>query len=215
VRGTNPSAGFLSRLQRRQRWSLAFILCGIFLLVYVASQYAFMYQEQRRLTREWEQQNQPAGHGGTATPASHDGLTRISIPRISLDAVVVEGTSPHELLIGPGHLKDSPEPGDPGNVVVTAHRDTFFRHIYELNKGDVIELRRDGNTYRYEVTGKRVVDPADVSVIQPSQDARLTLITCYPTYYVGPAPERLVVMSKLVENGANQPTRALGAGTTQ
>src|SRR5262249_13937678 len=88
-----------------------------------------------------------------------------------------------------------------GNAVITAHRDTFFRHIFELEKGDEINIQRDGQVYRYEVTGKKVVAPTDLSVIRPTPDAQLTLITCYPTYYIGPAPERLVVFSKLVTPG--------------
>ena len=88
-------------------------------------------------------------------------------------------------------------PGELGNAVITAHRDTFFRHIYELNKGDEITVLRNGQTFRFAVTGKKVVKPDDVSVLRPTPDAQLTLITCYPTYYIGPAPERLVVFSKL------------------
>jgi len=63
-------------------------------------------------------------------------------------------------------------------------------------------LQRGGRVFKYEVTGKKVVEPEDVSVLRPTTKARLTLITCYPTYYIGPAPERLVVFSRLVEDGA-------------
>ena len=96
-------------------------------------------------------------------------------------------------------------PGEPGNAVITGHRDTFFRHIYELQKGDEIVVRRNGQTFKYQVTGKKIVKPEDVSVLKQTKDAQLTLITCYPTYYIGPAPERLVVFSKLVEGGTQQP----------
>lgn len=180
-----------------------FVLLGILLLIYVAAQYGSMYAEQRRLAREWDQQNQLTSSTSEKTPAEHsehDTLTRLSIPKINLDAIVVEGTSRHALLLGPGHMESSVLPGEVGNAVISAHRDTFFRHIYELNKGDEILVRRDGKVYRYEVIGKRVVQPSDVEVTRNSSDARLTLITCYPTYYIGPAPERLVVFSKLVRD---------------
>lgn len=95
-------------------------------------------------------------------------------------------------------MEETPAPGEIGNSVITANRDTFFRHIYELNKGDIIEVRRSGQVYSYQVTGKKVTDPEDLSVLRQSSDKRLTLITCYPTYYVGPAPDRLVVFAKLV-----------------
>jgi sortase A len=194
------------------------VTVGVLLLLYVGVQYGSMYAEQRKLAQEWERQNQLAATP-VATPISerteHDSLTRLSIPKINLDAIVVEGTSRRSLLLGPGHMESSAFPGELGNAVITAHRDTFFRHIYELNKGDEILVQRDGKMYRYEVTGKRVVQPSDVSVTHSSSDAQLTLITCYPTYYIGPAPERLVVFSKLVPDGsdANTPFPAANATT--
>lgn len=189
-----------------------FVVLGIGLLLYVGVQYTSMYSEQRRLARQWEQQNQLQATSPTkpvSERAGRDGLTRLSIPKINFDAIVVEGTSRHSLLLGPGHLESSAFPGELGNSVITGHRDTFFRHIYELNKGDEILVRRDGKLFRYEVTGKRVVEPSDVSVTHSSSDARLTLITCYPTYYIGPAPERLVVFSKLAPEGGTDATYPL------
>jgi sortase A len=122
------------------------------------------------------------------------------IPKINMDAIVVEGSSRRALSDGPGHMKETAMPGEIGNAVITAHRDTFFRHIYELIKGDQIQVRRNGRTFTYEVTGKKIVMPEDLSVIKPTTDAQLTLITCYPTYYIGPAPKRLVVFSKLTQS---------------
>ena len=175
------------------------ICAGLALLIYVASQYALMYRDQRDLSKQWAQQSSTsAGPATNAANSAPNSLVRITIPKINLDAIVVEGTSAKELLRGPGHIRSSAYPGDDGNVVISAHRDTFFRHIVELSKGDQIQLQRDGTTFSYEVTGKKITDPNDVSVIQPTLDARLTLITCYPTYYIGPAPERLVVFARLI-----------------
>jgi LPXTG-site transpeptidase (sortase) family protein len=174
----------------------ALIIAGIALLAYVATEYSRMFAEQHRLAHQWQQQNQP---GVTPKPVD-DGLTKLLIPKIKLDAIVVEGTSRRQLLLGPGHMRETPAPGEEGNSVITAHRDTFFRHIYELKKGDILEVRRSGKIYTYEVTGKKVTDPEDLSVLRPSKDKRLTLITCYPTYYIGPAPERLVVFAKMLES---------------
>ncbi|HUS20350.1 MAG TPA: class D sortase [Terriglobales bacterium] len=181
----------------RQHFPLVLTIVGVFLLGFVGSEYYGMYSEQKRLTQEWEQQNAPAKPGETRV--AHDGLTRVEIPRISLDAIVVEGASRKQLKLGPGRITTSARPGEVGNSVITGHRDTFFRHIYELSKGDDILIRRNGEVFRYRVTGKRIVDPSDVSVIKPTKDAQLTLITCYPTYFIGPAPERLVIFSKLEE----------------
>jgi sortase A len=138
-------------------------------------------------------------------------LTRLEIPKIQMDAIVVEGASRRELSEGPGHMKQTAQPGETGNAVITGHRDTFFRHIYELNKGDQIQVRRSGRVFTYQVTGKRIVMPEDISVIKPTNDPQLTLITCYPTYYIGPAPKRLVVFSKLVDSDGQPPNQAAQA----
>ncbi len=170
---------------------------GAAILLYVASQYWMMFAEQRRLAREWDRQQSTTTQ--QQAKIIDDGLTRISIPKINLTAVIVEGTNRKALLLGPGHLKGTPSPGELGNAVITGHRDTFFRHIYELNKGDIVAVQRNGRTFNYEVTGKEVIRPTDVSVLDSSSDAQLTLITCYPTYYIGPAPERLVVFTRLAD----------------
>jgi LPXTG-site transpeptidase (sortase) family protein len=183
-----------------RRMPAVLTLLGLILLVYVGTQYAQMYFQQRSLEREWltQQQEQVTHSGPTANQIAQMGLTRISIPKIKLSAIVVEGTDHHALKLGPGHLAGSAYAGAEGNAVITAHRDTFFRHIVELKRGDQIMVQRDGKTYTYEVSSQRIVKPEDLSVIQPTNDNRLTLITCYPTYYIGPAPERLIVTSKLI-----------------
>lgn len=178
----------------RRAFSLLLLAAGVGLLVYVGVQYWMMHSHQQQLKARWQQQaTSPAFRDEPAGPV----LTRLKIPKISLDAMVAEGTSRKELFEGPGHLEQTALPGEPGNAVIAAHRDTFFRHIFELDRGDEIVVERNGRAFRYEVTGKKIVKPEDVSVIAPSSDAKLTLITCYPTYYIGPAPERLAVFSKL------------------
>ena len=141
-------------------------------------------------------------------------LTRIRVPKIGMDAIVVEGASVKELSEGPGHMRETAEPGEAGNAVITGHRDTFFRHIYELTKGDQIQVQRNGRNFTYEVTSQKIVKPEDISLINPTTDSRLTLITCYPTYYIGPAPKRLVVFSKLVESDGQPVSQAVQAHAT-
>jgi sortase A len=173
-----------------------------------------MYWSQRQLQKQWAEQQ--VNHKGTTQNAGaaavDDGLTRLTIPKIDLAAVVVEGTGRKQLLLGPGHMESTPAPGENGNSVISAHRDTFFRHVYELQKGDEVLVQRNGKTFKYVVLSKRIVQPTDYSVVDPSKDSRLTLITCYPTYYIGPAPERLVVVSKLVPDDANKEADAAGVG---
>jgi LPXTG-site transpeptidase (sortase) family protein len=179
----------------RQYFAVLLISLGVLLSLYVGGTYLWMYQQQRQLMQEWQTQNAEVSPSTTHA----GGLTRISIPKIKLDAVILEGTSHKSLTLGPAHLRDSALPGDPGNSVLAAHRDTFFRHIYELKAGDDIFVERNGQQYHYVVTGKRVVQPADLSVLDSTSEARLTLITCYPVYFIGPAPERLVVVAKLAQ----------------
>lgn len=207
-------AARLRAIAARRRLSLVLMLGGLGLLGYVGSEYWSMYREQQDLHRLWQAQQKAAAASSAPSTAVDDGLTRVSIPKINLDVIVVEGTNHKALRLGPGHLKNTPAPGELGNSVISAHRDTFFRHIYELTKGDRIDVTRDGHDYIFEVTGKKIVQPDDLSVVKNSADARLTLITCYPTYYIGPAPERLIVVSRLV-NGtpSSLPTQQASTDT--
>ena len=194
----------------RQRWPLLLTIAGAVLLAYVGWAYGSMYFEQRRLAREFERQQERQQQASAAAPApvsAEDTLTRLSVPKINLESVVVEGTNHRALLLGPGHLEDTPAPGENGNAVISGHRDTFFRHLNDLQAGDDVVVQRAGTTFHYRVTGKRVVEPTDVSVIAPTRDPEMTLITCYPTYYIGPAPKRLVVFSRLVPETSQSATR--------
>lgn len=188
-------AAWRARGRRRPEWvSLLLMAIGLALLLYVGTEYARSWAQQRSLARQWAAQQQRAqdAAGGEAA------LTRLTIPRIGFNAIVVEGTTALDLLLGPGHIPETVEPGQAGNAVITGHRDTFFRHLHELQRGDLVSVVRSGRSYEYEVTGKKIVNPEDLSVIRPSTETRLTLITCYPTYYVGPAPNRLVVFTRLL-----------------
>lgn len=209
------SRAWRAALFQRRTLSLLLVLIGIGLLGYVASQYWGMYHSQQKLEMEWQHQAALVNVPGAPKLTADDLLTRVVIPKINLDAIVVEGVSYKDLSKGPGHIKDTAVPGEPGNAVISGHRDTFFRHIYELTKGDEIQIRRDGKVFRYEVTGKEIVMPDDVGVLKQTADPQLTLITCYPTYYIGPAPKRLVVFSKLVGSENDLPKQSLASGAAQ
>jgi sortase A len=187
---------------------LALLVVGAILLVFVTFEYSSMFYQQRQLSAQWEKQNVPSTAAPPKAQDPRDQMTRLSIPSIDLDAIVVEGTSNKQLAIAPGHMADTAAPGENGNVVITAHRDTFFRHIFELKKGDEILVRRGGRSFQYLVEKKFVVKPNETWVARPTGDARLTLLTCYPTYFVGPAPERLVVTAKLANPAATTATAA-------
>jgi len=126
--------------------------------------------------------------GHTGSP-----LGRIEISSIGLAAMIMEGTDRRTLRRAVGHIPGTPLPGQPGNVVITGHRDTFFRGLRNIHQDDEITLTTLNGSFSYRVEFTEVVEPQDNVVLDHSDDAILTLVTCYPFYYVGPAPKRFVV----------------------
>jgi sortase A len=122
---------------------------------------------------------------------------RLVIPAIGLDEVFVEGVEEPQLVAGPGHLPGSVLPGEPGNAIVSAHRDRHFRELDELAIGDTIMTQTRQNRVVWRVTERRVVTAA-APVLHSSNSARLTLTTCWPVRYLGPAPDRLIITAVAV-----------------
>ena len=112
--------------------------------------------------------------------------------------VLVIDASPTKLHAA-GHIPGTAFPDEPGNVGIAGHRDTFFRKLSQIHRDDLITLTTPVGSYRYSVEWTRVVAPADVAVLGPSQSAVLTLVTCYPFTYVGPAPQRFIVRARRLE----------------
>lgn len=154
-----------------------------------------MYIRQKIWLRQWKEHN----------PAVVDTLTKLSIPRIGLEDIVLEGASQRSLLLGPAHLTGTAEPGTVGNAVIAGHRDTFFRSIHTLRYGDDVYVLRGGHVFHYRVRARKIVEPGDLAVLHSTPDSQLTLITCYPTHAIGPAPLRLVVIAKKVPSNASSP----------
>ncbi|WP_178019972.1 class D sortase [uncultured Paenibacillus sp.] len=149
---------------------------------------------------------QTGGDGGSATTAGTAGtaadgelLGEIAFPSLDQRYAIVEGTGNGPLKLGAGHVPGSPLPGEAGNSVLAGHRDTVFRSLGKLKAGDRIEVETTSGRFAYEVTGRRIVDESDADAVQASAEPLLTLITCYPFTYVGPAPERLLLTAKLIE----------------
>lgn len=136
----------------------------------------------------------------TPGPAPRRGspIAALSIPRIHLSAVVLHGSDAETLRRGPGHLEHTALPGESGNAVIAGHRDSFFWPLRNVQLGDDVFVDTPGKRFHYQVTLLRVVDPHNLSVLEPTGDATLTLITCYPFWVVGPAPDRLVVRATRV-----------------
>jgi sortase A len=124
-------------------------------------------------------------------------LGRVDVPRIGLSAMVAEGAGSHVLRMAIGHVPGTAFPWQSGNVGLAAHRDTFFRRLGELRPGDAIRITVPGAEYDYHVSFTGVVKPGETWIMQPASGKTLTLVTCYPFYYVGPAPNRFVVRARL------------------
>jgi len=125
---------------------------------------------------------------------------KLDVPRIHVSIMVAEGTSPRVLRVAAGHIPGTALPGQAGNVALAAHRDTFFRRLGDLKTGDVILLTVPGRRYVYSVKFTEIVGPKETWVLDPSTGESLTLVTCYPFYFVGPAPKRFVVRARRMDS---------------
>jgi sortase A len=125
-------------------------------------------------------------------------VARLVIPRLDLDEIVLEGVEGNDLNAGPGHLTGTAYPGEQGNSVISAHRDRHFNHLDALEVGDTIVTESGTHSNSWVVVSKRVVDKDDRALFE-TPDATLTLTTCWPIRYLGPAPDRLIVTAKAVE----------------
>ncbi len=156
-----------------------------------------------RLLTDRQQAKNGAGQGAPATsskdspPAVSGGLIgRIEILRLGLSAIVIEGTSTTTLRRAAGHIAGTSLPGQPGNVGISGHRDTFFRPLRNIRRNDIITLTTLYGEYHYRVVSTKVVSKYDITVLDASGNEILTLITCYPFYFVGAAPDRFIVRAE-------------------
>jgi len=155
--------------------------------------------------------NSPASGPVTVSPELRteiraDGLIgRLTIPRLHLRAIVEEGVGNDTLGIAVGHIPGTALPGQGGNVGVAGHRDTLFRGLARIQPHDLIQLDTLDRRYVYEVASTEVVKPRDVGVLRAGSYPEITLVTCYPFNYIGPAPDRFIVKARLVTNEISKP----------
>jgi sortase A len=128
---------------------------------------------------------------------------RVEVPKLHLSAVVFQGTTNSILDKGVGHVDSTALPGQTGNVVLAAHRDSFFRGLRDVHKGDEVMVTTTSGPRTYKVDSMDIVDPTEMSVLNATAKPTLTLITCYPFYYVGHAPKRFIV--RALEENPRQP----------
>ena len=124
---------------------------------------------------------------------SSDPLAVLRIPKIGLEVAVLDGTDDLTLNRAVGHIEDTPKPGENGNVGIAGHRDGFFRGLKDVAPGDTMELETLAGKQTYRVNDIWIVNPEDIHVLDPTPGRALTLVACYPFYFVGSAPKRYVV----------------------
>lgn len=193
---------------RRKRW-LAWL--AAVLIVVGAAQLGYYYWLQdsavnaEREARQWLNQAVSNRQPGLPTPAPvpervHHGdvIGELIIPRLRLSVMVFEGADGPILRVGAGHIPDTALPQNSGNVGIAAHRDTYFRPLRFIQPNDVISLRTPHETVRYSVTNIEIVQPGDIGALAEAPGRDLTLVTCYPFYYVGSAPQRFIVHARRI-----------------
>jgi sortase A len=143
-------------------------------------------------------------------PALDTGFAMMRVPKVALEAVVFEGVATETLQKGPGHMSDTPLPGQPGNSVISGHRTTYGRPFHDFDllvAGDRVEIETKIGTHVYEVRDVFIVAPTDVWVTEPRSGAWLTMTTCNPKYS---ARERLIVLAELVAGPNAEYVASLG-----
>jgi sortase A len=156
------------------------------------------YLQQEALNKELDESrveavkpsNKPSASARSRIRALQEGdlFGRLEIPGVELSVMVMEGDSDRTLRLGAGHI--------PGTALAIAgHRDTFFRPLKDIKLHDTIRLTTPDGVTEYRVVSTKIVGPKDISVLDNDSDDILTLVTCYPFYYVGPAPQRFIVQA--------------------
>ena len=200
-------------LNQLLRWSQrGLFACAVAMLGYcafvVVDTHVFQERESRTLQRLLEDQHATSADSPPAKllsppaippAAAASGLIgRIEIARLGLSVMVIEGADGKTLRRAAGHVPGTALSGQPGNVGITAHRDTFFRPLRNIRMDDVITLTMLQGEYRYRVVSTKIVSPQDVEVLDSTGGEVLTLVTCYPFYFVGAAPNRFIVRAERV-----------------
>lgn len=127
-------------------------------------------------------------------------LGSLSIPRVGVRSVILEGADDRTLALSVGHIPGTAQPGrEEGNVGLAGHRDSFFRGLRNIRKRDEVLLITPSGSQVYQVDSTRIVSPEEVSVLKDVGRPILTLVTCYPFYYIGAAPKRFIVQAHLME----------------
>jgi sortase A len=143
-------------------------------------------------------QSPPVEAAPAPPPTPGTWIGRLEAPSVQMVATVLEGSDEATLRRAAGHLEDTPLPGQPGNIGIAGHRDTIFRPLRGVQVGDPLDLTTRDHVYHFRVATTKIVEPDEVSVLDPTSEPTLTLVTCYPFAFIGHAPRRFIVQARLV-----------------
>jgi sortase A len=189
----------LNGMRTALRWIRRVLLGGaIVSLAYCAFVLGDTWMFQKEQRRQFESLLTERASATSLPPAASGVIGLLDIPRLGLSVMVVEGAGTSSLRRAAGHISGTALPGEPGNVGISAHRDTFFRPLRNIRQNDVITLSTLLGQYRYRVVSTRIVSPSEIEVLDPTETQVLTLVTCYPFYFVGSAPDRFIVRAERV-----------------
>jgi sortase A len=204
--------------------AIGLLMLAVFIAVYLDSKVSYRAELQRfremqrertlnvagatqqRLSTDfslWSDQRVAAYKDSLLQPADMP-LAVLRVAKVNLEVPVLEGTSELALNRGVGHIAGTEIPGKTGNIGIAGHRDGFFRALKDVGMGDTVELETLDRTDIYRIDQVVIVDPADVSVLAPRSTPSLTLVTCYPFYFVGSAPKRYILQASLVRTALQQ-----------
>jgi len=154
---------------------------------------AFDEARDRKVDTSLWSEGRIEAYRATLDERTHVPLAVLRIPGIDLEVAVLDGTDEFSLNRAVGRIAGTAHPGEAGNIGIAGHRDGYFRGLKDVSVGDVIELQTLTDTETYEITEITITIPSDVGVLDPTSEPSITLVTCYPFYFVGSAPKRYVV----------------------
>jgi len=196
-------------MARALRWTEAGLLaCAFVLLGYAGLVMADSRMFQHQANRELVRRLQEPQSGASSTTPSGGLIGRMDVDRLGVSVVVLEGADEPVLARAAGHIAGTALPGEPGNAGIAGHRDTFFRPLKDIRRDDIIRVTTPAGEFRYRVVSTRIVDPDRVSVLDSDGSDSLTLVTCYPFYFIGSAPHRFIVRAEQMPDATLQPIRA-------
>lgn len=193
---------FAQRGRRLIHWTRTFLLiAGVLALSYAALTLLHARSYENDANKTLDRQIHAEENHQVVLPRSAvkegDVLGRIEIPRIGLKLAILEGTTAQTLRLGAGHIAGTALPGEPGNIGIAGHRDTWFRALKDIRAHDQIQIQTAAGLSRYEVDWVQIVEPGDTGILALSTGSAVTLVTCYPFHYIGAAPERYIVHARL------------------